>query len=433
MLMTNVLNSLIRESSLLAPDVASFKRQESTFISLNLFVLAALLFIHMLFSSYFGAPPRSSIVVLAAGFLLNVIELMWVQTERELTPARIVMLTWTTIVVNMAIAFVLASSSYRQDTQYFALFAVPILQAAFRFPLGGMLSVLAAGTALEFYWVWNYFRLHPPPDISEYMEAATISLIYATAGILVWSLMNYLRSNEAVLAQAREQLSVEEKLAAVGQFSSAIAHEIRNPVAMISSALSTARNGKSSAAEREEMFEIAAKEAARLEKLTSDFLAYARPRPPLKHPADVADSLAYIADICRPLASETGVTLELETGDDLRADVDDGQIQQALLNLVRNAIEASRPGSVVNLRGRREDGVIRIEIENAHGPIGGETAKHMFEPFFTTKSSGTGLGLAIARNIARGHGGEIVLARNGPDSVQFAFTVPACTEGSERA
>jgi len=265
------------------------------------------------------------------------------------------------------------------------------------------------------------------------MEAGTISLIYATAGTIVWTLMNYLRSKEAVLSQAREQLLVEEKLAAVGRFSSAIAHEIRNPVAMISSALATAQNPKLSPQEREEMFDIASKEAARLEKLTSDFLVYARPMPPSKHLADVADSVAYIAETCRPVAAANRISVQVKTEDGLAARVDDGQIQQALLNLVRNAIEASEPGSVVTLRGKSEHGLIRIEIENARGPIPGETAKHIFEPFFTTKPAGSGLGLAIARNVARAHGGELVLARNERDAVEFALTVPAHSEGSESA
>ena len=81
------------------------------------------------------------------------------------------------------------------------------------------------------------------------------------------------------LEQTRERLLIEEKLAAVGRLSSAIAHEIRNPVAMISSSLATATRGAVDPEQREMMFDIAAKEATRLEQLTNDFLAYARPRP----------------------------------------------------------------------------------------------------------------------------------------------------------
>jgi len=432
MLIANMLRKLIRESSLLAPDFPSFQRQESTFIILNLFVLSVLLLIHTLFSSYFGAPPRSLIIVLAVGFLLNAVELIWLQSVTFLSATSIIVLTWLTIIFNMGVAFALASLAYRQDIQYFALLVAPILQAAFRFSFGAMLAVLVGGTTLDFFWVWNYFRLHPPSQISEYMEAGTISLIYATMGTLVWTLVSYLRSKEADLERAREKLSTEEKLAAVSRFSSAIAHEIRNPVAMISSALATARNGGLSSEERQEMFDIAAKEASRLEKLTADFLAYARPRPPATQLGDIAESIAYIADICQPHASKRAVIIQTQASDELRAKIDSGQIQQALLNLVMNAIEASPSGAMVSLRGKRDDAVIRVEIENASGPIPREAAQRVFEPFFTTKPGGTGLGLAIARNIARGHGGDLVLSRNEASSVQFSITLPAYTGRSER-
>ena len=97
-----------------------------------------------------------------------------------------------------------------------------------------------------------------------------------------------------------------------------------------------------------------------------------------------------------------------------------------------NAIEASPSGAMVSLRGKRDDAVIRVEIENASGPIPREAAQRVFEPFFTTKPGGTGLGLAIARNIARGHGGDLVLSRNEASSVQFSITLPAYTGRSER-
>ncbi|HYL75730.1 MAG TPA: HAMP domain-containing sensor histidine kinase [Bryobacteraceae bacterium] len=436
--MANVLKKLIRESSLLAPDLASFQRQESTFIFLNLFVLSSLLLIHTLFSSFFGRPPALLIVVLACGFLINVVELIWLQGVSFLSANGIVFLTWFTIALNMTLAFALASLSYRQDLQYFALLVAPVLQAAFRFSLGVTVAVVGASSTLEFFWVWNYFRLHPPSQLTEYMEAGTVSLIYAIVGILVWKLVNQLRSKQAALTnslveleQAKERLLIEEKLAAVGRFSSAIAHEIRNPVAMISSALATAFRGALDSSERQEMFEIAAKEAARLETLTTDFLAYARPRPPVQKPDDLSASIAYVADICRPRATENAVTIEADAPDGLRANIDSGQVQQALLNLLMNAIEASPAGSVVSLSGKRDNGSVRIQIENGSGPIPRDAVDRIFEPFFSTKPTGTGLGLAIARSIARGHGGDIVLSRNQAGSVQFSVTLPACTGESE--
>jgi two-component system, NtrC family, sensor histidine kinase HydH len=439
MLIANVLKQLIRESSLLAPDFLSFKNQELTFVGLNLFLLVALFLIHVMFPSYFGDPPPVAVGVLAAGFLANAVELVWLQGKQFLSPDGIVALTWGTITLNMAIAFALASLSYRQDIQYFALMLAPILQAAFRLSLGATFLAVTASTTLIFFWVWNYFRLHPPPDLNEYMEAGTISMIYAIAGLLVWTLVNHLRSKQTDLAkslvelnQAKEKLLIEEKLAAVGRFSTAIAHEIRNPVAMISSALTTAFSRGMDSAQSQEMFEIAAKETSRLERLTGDFLVYARPRSPSKEPGDVGDSIRYISDICRPRAAEKGVGIRTEVPDGLWAEIDGGQMQQALLNLVMNAIEASSSGAAVLLRGKRDNGRIRIEIENANGPIPKDAVGCIFEPFFTTKSGGTGLGLAIAHSIVHGHGGELALTRNEPDVVQFSIFLPAQTQEAGR-
>src|SRR5713101_5485864 len=114
MLMANVLKQLIRESSLLAPDFQSFKRQETIFVGLNLLLLATLLLVDILFPAYFGSPPPVLVVVLAAGFLANVVELIWMHGKKFLSPESIVALTCVTIALNMAIAFALAALSYRQ-------------------------------------------------------------------------------------------------------------------------------------------------------------------------------------------------------------------------------------------------------------------------------------------------------------------------------
>jgi signal transduction histidine kinase len=430
-LIGNVLTQLVRESSLVTPDFRSFRRQEFTFVILNLCLLAALLLVDILFDSYFGIPPPALVAVLAAGFLANAVELIWIRGKKFLSPDRIVALTWGMIALNMAIAFALASLSYRQGIQYFALMIAPILQAAFRLSLGATLLTVTSSTSLIFFWVWNYFRLHPPQALSEYVEAGTISLIFAIVGLLVWTLVNHLRTKQRELAgslaeleEARAKLVIEEKLAAVGRFSSAIAHEIRNPVAMISSALTTAFNRGPDAPESREMFDIAAREASRLERLTTDFLTYARPRSLFKQRCDVADSIAYVADVCRPRASETGVALRREGPDELWAEIDSGQLQQALLNLAMNAIEASPSGAEVTLRGVRDKDRLRIEIENTRGPIPAGAAEHIFEPFFTTKPSGTGLGLAIARSIVMAHGADLILSRNNPEMVQFSIILP---------
>jgi signal transduction histidine kinase len=268
-------------------------------------------------------------------------------------------------------------------------------------------------------------------ELDEYFEAGTASLIFLLTGVLVWFLVNHLRRKEIGLAEnlleltkTRERLLQEEKLAAVGRLSAGIAHEIRNPVAMISSSLATAIRSPLSPGEREEMFDIAAKEADRLERLTNDFLAYAKPRTPEFQLANVMDTLAYVASVCRAHALRQHVDVRVEGPEEVVAWMDALQVQQALLNLAMNAVGASAPESVVVLRAENEGEHVRIDLENGNGPISESVVPSIFEPFFTTKLSGTGLGLAIAHNIARAHGGRLQLTLNTPETVRFTLTLP---------
>lgn len=431
MLMRIVLNVATDDPSLELPDFFAFRRQERVFAGLNLALLFFLCLTQFLWKQYLGAPHQQVLSLLGAGIVANIGELIWLNARRQLGSAAVVRLTWTMIAIHLAIAFGIASYSYKEDVQYFALMIPAILQAAFRLSLGAAMLTVLVSDGLIFFWVWNYFRVHPPIDPNEYIGAGTVALIYAVIGLLVWTLVNHLRRKQLELAQsladlerAETRLLAEEKLAAVGRLSSAIAHEIRNPVAMISSALATAANRGPGSADNREMYEIATKEAARLERLTTDFLIYARPRLPSMVLSDVADSVGYVAAICKPRAAEKNLAIRCECDEGLWAEVDGGQLQQALLNLAMNAVEASLPGGAVVLRGRREGGRVVVEIENGNGPIPSATVACIFEPFFTTKPSGTGLGMAIARNIVMAHGGDLLLRQNDADAIRFVLSLP---------
>ena len=192
---------LVRESLPLMLDFASFRRQETIFAGLNLFLLTALLLTEGAFPSYFGSPPPVLFVILVAGIVANALDLVWVESKKNLSPEAMVAVTWAMISLNVALAFALASLSYRQDVQYFALMLVPIFQAAFRLSLGATVLTAAASAGLIFFWVWNYFRFHPGPQINEYLEAGTIALIYVIGSLLVRTLVNHLRTKQQQLCQ----------------------------------------------------------------------------------------------------------------------------------------------------------------------------------------------------------------------------------------
>ena len=335
-------------------DFASFRRQELLFALLNLFLIGSLLALQLISRMVRGRPAASVIWVLVVGLAVqagHLTGLNW--RSAPLASSKRKILTFWSLGFNSTLALVLTFITIRGDTAYYALMLLPILEAAFRLGLGATIAVLLLADFVSFLGAYGL-------KFGEYIEAGAMSAIYTVMGVLVWLLVNDLREREArslrnlqELERTRLQLLSEEKLAAVGRLSRAIAHEIRNPVAMIASSLATAERAGLDDAERKEMFAIAAKEAARLERLTTDFLVYARPRAVQVGRANVTDMLDYIAAAARAHAANKGIAIDVIADPGLEGDFDAGQLQQALLNLVLNAIDACREGDAVSLKAEK--------------------------------------------------------------------------------
>ncbi|HEX4210939.1 MAG TPA: ATP-binding protein [Candidatus Binataceae bacterium] len=421
------LKAFMPDDDLLASNLDSARRQEYFFSLLNLILIGALLILQAVSRAVRGRPSASVVEVLTAGFLIQAAQLTWLKWTVKSSSATQQQRTFTFwfIGFNSALSLVLTSLTMRGDTAYYALMLLPLLQAAFRLSLGATLGVVALADFICFQGAYGM-------RFGEYIEAGAMTVIYTVMAILVWLLVNNLREREArfvtnlkELERTRQRLLSEEKLAAVGRLSRAIAHEIRNPVAMISSSLATATRAGQQEEVRQEMFAIAAKEASRLERLTTDFLVYARPAAPRVSRANVADVVNYVATVARAHAMNKGVNIEVVADSRLQGDFDAAQIQQALLNLVLNAVDACRQGETVSLKvAQSESDAMRIDVIDPAGPIDQESVSRIFEPLFTTKQEGNGLGLAIARNIARANGGDLVLRINNPGQVCFSLEIP---------
>src|SRR5271170_1910191 len=362
-------------------DHDSFRRQEFVFAALNLLLIGALLALQAISKIVRGRPSESVILVLAAGFTIQAVYLIWLRTRvATISQGTRRFLTYWSLGFNSLLALVLTSLTIRGDTAYYALMLLPILEASFRLTLGVTIAVIALADLISFMGAIGL-------KFGEYIEAGAMAVIYTVMGLLVWLLVNNLRTREAKFARnleelerTRQQLLSEEKLAAIGRLSRAIAHEIRNPVAMIASSLATAARLGEGEAERKEMFAIAEKEAARLERLTTDFLVYARPRAAQISRANVADMLDYIATAARAHAANKGVAIEVAVDTSLEGDFDATQMHQALLNLVLNAIDACHQGDLVKLDAQKNgNGNIRIDVVDPEGPISAEIVARIFE------------------------------------------------------
>jgi signal transduction histidine kinase len=203
---------------------------------------------------------------------------------------------------------------------------------------------------------------------------------------------------------------------------SGIAHEVRNPLGGIALFAGILRDELGDNEELKGHVQRIEKELAHLKAVVGDFLDYARrPKPELAR-VDVGELGADLMDFVRTDAEAAGVTVACEAGG-VTCVADAGQLKRALLNLLRNAIQAAE--GKAGLRARTRDGAVVIEVWNATStPIPEDVRGRIFEPFFTTKEKGTGLGLAFVREIALDHGGTIEVQSDVAGGTVFALSLP---------
>ena len=383
--------------------------------------------------SYFNFPtPHAMIAIVLCAGLFRIGEIVLSRSQLPLAWPRVQTRAMVSICAGILIPFALAAATRQFHTHYFGLLILPVLEAALYSSLLITLIVAALSSCSAGLWVVYAAHFTPPFQLGEMLETATLILLLFTVGTLVWALLDLLGKREAELRDrlidlelTRSRLVQEEKLAAIGRLASAVAHEIRNPVAIISSAMEAAASPNLSAEEREDMSGIALTEARRLEKLTTDFLSYAQPNNLPRSEIHVFMLVGYIASIAKAQAIGKQVSIKLNIEDGCLLYGNEDQLQQALLNLMRNAIEASPEEGEVSVHCEPKGELVRITVENQGASIPGYAVPKIFEPFFTAKTGGTGLGLSIARKIAETHDGTLTLESNVEGHIRFKLLLPA--------
>jgi PAS domain S-box-containing protein len=212
------------------------------------------------------------------------------------------------------------------------------------------------------------------------------------------------------LTELQSRLIRSERLASVGELAGALAHEIRNPLGSLFAAakMLSAESPQAAGYDRPALLQVIADEARRLERTLSDFLAFARPRPPVRRSHSLNGLIGEVLDAVRLDEMANDKTMATRLDPDLPpVPVDADQIKQALWNVVRNALEATPPGGRLDVSTHAVDGRVVIEVADSGPGIPAERQARLFEPFQTTKPSGSGLGLAIAHRIVTAHDGSI--------------------------
>lgn len=231
--------------------------------------------------------------------------------------------------------------------------------------------------------------------------------------------------DETIREELREETLRLDRLASLGKLAAGIAHEIRNPLTGISLLLDDLHDRAHLSNNERELLRKALDEIERMERLITSLLSFAAPPRAELRTGDLTAVVSGLVLLVRRPCEKQGVrlTLHLEEGlPSCRFDAE--KLQQALLNLVKNALEAMPAGGELTIRVSREDEWNLISVSDSGPGIENDLQELVFEPFFTRKGAGTGLGLSITKRIIEEHGGSLSVTSSPGTGACFTVRLP---------
>jgi signal transduction histidine kinase len=235
------------------------------------------------------------------------------------------------------------------------------------------------------------------------------------------------------LATAQAELVRRERLAALGELSAVVAHEVRNPLGVIFNSIGSLKRITRLEGDAKKLLDIVAEEADHLNRLVGDLLEFARPRQPSLKPTNVCDVIE------EAITSATReATAAITFGRDVAPQMplvpmDRYLIRRALANVAVNAVQAMPKGGQVTFRARRDDRrrpCARIDVIDDGPGLPASAVGRVFEPFFTTKATGTGLGLAVVKRIIEDHHGEVSISNGARSGATVTLWLPLDADAS---
>lgn len=237
----------------------------------------------------------------------------------------------------------------------------------------------------------------------------------------------------------QEQLRQARVMEAMGVLVAGVAHEVRNPLFSISATVDAVESTIGIDAELADHVRLLRSQVSRLTQLTRDLLDYGRPQALQRAPTELAGVVRRAVRACATLFEKRGVAMDERVAADLpRLQLDGARVEQALENLLTNAVHHSPRGARVAVTGELVTGEgqpwVRCSVEDQGPGVAAEHLAHVFEPFFTRRKGGTGLGLAIVRRLAEAHGGRVSVENRAEGGARFTLWLPlqqAAERGSD--
>jgi signal transduction histidine kinase len=269
-------------------------------------------------------------------------------------------------------------------------------------------------------------------------ELTTLAFAMNRMGEQLEETRSRLASETAARLSAVDHLRHADRLTTVGKLASGVAHELGTPLNVVMGRAKMISSGEAEGEEVGECARIISQQAQHMTGIIRQLLDFARRRPPHRAPEDVQGLVERSLSLLRPMASKRSITLEPDVPAGMTVEVDGGQVQQVLTNLVMNGLQAMKQPGAVRVRaatvsatppqdvGGPEAEYVRLDVEDEGEGIPANVLPHVFEPFFTTKDvgEGTGLGLSVSYGLVRDHGGWIAVRSEPGRGSCFSIYLP---------
>ncbi len=270
-----------------------------------------------------------------------------------------------------------------------------------------------------------------------FLVALFFAVVLLAAGAFIgiayyWneSLTRQVERKTVELQESHDRLLRSERFAAVGEAAAYVSHEIKNPLMVIGGLAQQVARHLAEDPGSQEKLHIIQTEVKRLESFLGDLRDFLRPAQPNKQPVDINEVIRNVAALMGDAVGEKGVVLEDRLAPDLPpVEADPNQLKQVLVNLVKNAVEATEGQGRILLSSGAQDGQVWFAVRDTGKGMDEDILTKIFNPFYTTKDKGTGLGLAVINKIIVDHHGSITVdSQAGAGSI---FTVKLPQKGAD--
>lgn len=359
---------------------------------------------------------------------------------RSMISSKAIIMLWIPVSLITCAHYLTGSDLHFLHDIFRRLYYIPIILSAFMFSLVGSATTALVVSILYVPHAFTTFaNIDPAHGIEKLLEIVLYNAVGGVTGLLVNRKNRETERAEKLVISLEKTLREKEmmenelvragRLCALGELTSGLAHEIRNPLASLKCTAQIIGDEIPETSPRKRMLELHIKEIDRLSRILDRFLEFAKPQQIQNVEFDVKDMVSDVVSLVRHKAEQQKIDIRFEVSAvDTVIHGDKDKLSQVVLNLLLNALQSMPDGGDIVIEVDQERIVsqqfLQIKINDSGHGIPEEIRDRIFDPFFTTRPEGTGLGLSISARIVEAHGGMIRVSDSKPQGTCFSILIP---------